>query len=196
MLKVLLVLSVGLSVDRAVAQDGALLWWMVKPSITVLSEDGSSTTASASELGVTDVRVRYESADGSQRGYLSFYGLDSDGESVSYYDGSSGMGGELGIGLPASYFGDLSGLSGTEYSFVLELGNYENGSWARTTMESERASYSELLENRHIAKWESLSMPDGFAWTPGFYSSVPEPNSAMLTLIGAAILALRRKRMI
>jgi hypothetical protein len=188
-------LAVLFSVQCLADGDGALLWWMVKPEITVLDQDGSKTVSSAQELGVTDVRVRYISDEGAT-GYLSFYGLNSDGESVSYYDGSNGMGAELGIGLPASYFGDLSTLSGTQYSFVLELGNYENGSWARTTMVSESKSYSELLANHHISQWDIMDMPEGRGWNPGFYSVVPEPSSGLLTMLGISLLALRRKRRI
>jgi hypothetical protein len=78
----------------------------------------------------------------------------------------------------------------------LELGNYENGSWARTTMVSESKSYSELLANRHISQWDIMDMPEGLGWNPGFYSVVPEPSSGLLTMLGISLLALRRKRRI
>lgn len=178
----------------ASASDGEVLWWMIGAdyqTITAKGSDGSVTTAG--DLGVTDVRVRYDSDDGSSSGYLTFFGINED-ESVSVYDGSLGLGGEYGIGLPGEYFGDLSVLSGTSYSFVIELGNYVDGRWARTSMESERVSYEKLSTSYHITEWKNRYPDYGSAWSPGNYSVVPEPSGGMLVLIGGALLALRRKR--
>lgn len=175
------------------AADGEVLWWTVGEnyrSITATAEDGSVTTAG--DLGVTDVRVRYDSDDGASSGYLTFFGINED-ESVSVYDGSAGLGAEYGMGLPAEYFGDLSGLSGTSYSFVIELGNYTDGRWTRTSMESERVSYGDLVSKNHIVEWKHDYPDYGSAWSPGNYSVVPEPSSGILVLIGGALLALRRR---
>lgn len=175
------------------AGEGEVLWWTIGTDYESLSgtaEDGSVHTAGS--LGVTDARIRYESADGDM-GYLTMLGLNDDG-SVSIYDGSAGLGGEFGMGVPAEYFGSLSGLSGTSYSFVLELGNYANGQWARTSMESQAMSYSSLLNDGHISVWSGTPPIDGSPWSPSVYTVVPEPTNGLLVLIGGALLALRRKR--
>ena len=193
-MKICVLLFSVLATAAAVAAEGEVLWWMVGPdfgSITAKNtEDGTETTAAA--LGVTDVRVRYESGDGTS-GYLSFFGLNEDG-SVSVYDGSTGLGGESGMGLPAEYFGDLSGLSGASYSFVVELGNYADGRWTHTSMESEKVSYDTLVAQKHITAWEHDYPSYGQAWSPSSYTVVPEPSGGILLLIGGALLALRRKR--
>lgn len=173
---------------------GEVLWWLVGDdyqSIVGTAEDGTQTTAG--ELGVTDARLRYDAADGTS-GYLTLFGVNDDG-SVSKYDGSAGLGGEYGMGLPAEYFGSLTGLSGASYSFVLELGNYIDGKWARTSMESESVSYGTLLANNHITAWDSTTPLYGSPWSPSSYTVVPEPSCAMLLVMGGALLALRRRRM-
>lgn len=178
-------------------EGGVVLWWMIGEdyeNITATAADGSGTVT-AGELGVTDMRIRYESDDASDTGYLSFWSVEAD-NSVAYYDGSSGMGGNLGAGLPCEYFGDLGSLSGTAYSFVVELGNYKDGRWAGTAMETDKVKYSELLEAGHIAEWnhDPNSAPAGYYWSPSGFTVVPEPTSGILALVGAALLSLRRGR--
>lgn len=192
-MKICVLLFSVLATAAAAAAEGEVLWWMVGPdfgSITAKNTDGG--TVKAADLGVTDVRVRYESTDGSV-GYLSFFGLNEDG-SVTVYDGSTKLGGEYGMGLPAEYFGDLSGLSGESYNFVVELGNYSDGRWTRTSMESEKVSYGTLLAQKHITAWQNVSPSYGTPWVAGNYSVVPEPTSGLLTVLGIAFLALRRRR--
>ena len=180
-------------VSAVVAGDGEVLWWEIGEnyqSISGSAADGSVVTAG--DLGVTDARIRYFSDDGSQ-GYLTMLGINEDG-SVSVYDGIAGLGAADGMGIPAEYFGSLSGLSGESYSFVIELGNYIDGSWARTSMESEAVSYTELKGDLHIVAWDGQSPKYGSAWSPSSYSVVPEPSGGLLSVLGFAVLALRRKR--
>jgi hypothetical protein len=176
----------------AASGGGEVLWWLVGDnyeSITVTTVGGAVKTAG--ELGVSDVRVRYETESGGS-GYLTLFGVNDDG-SVSVYDGSVSLGGAHGVGLPAEYFGDLSGLSGTSCSFVLELGNWANGAWTKTLFESERVSYQQLLDAGHISKWEGTTPVYGTPWQPGTYV-IPEPTSGLLFLVGGAFLLLRRRR--
>lgn len=175
------------------SEGGEVLWWTVGTdykNITGAGNDGKEYTAG--ELGVTDARIRYEAEDGST-GYLTMLGLNEDG-TVSVYDGSAGLGAEYGMGVPAEYFGRLSDLSGTAYYFVLELGNYLDGEWAHTSMESERVSYDSLLADGHIDEWTGTPPVSGSPWSPGGYTVIPEPSGVLLVLVGSAFLALRRKR--
>lgn len=179
-----LLLSAG-----ALAGDGEVLWWLVGSDYENISATVNGQTVTAGELGVTDARVRYESNDGLSSGYLTIFAVNADG-SVSVYDGSV----DYGVGLPGWYFGDLSELSGTSYSFVIELGSWESGSWVNTALESERVSYETLADNKHISIWENTVPTDGQPWVPEGYGVVPEPSSGIMTLLGMALLALRRKR--
>jgi hypothetical protein len=194
MKRALLVLALSFLAHREACGD--VLWWMIGSdytSIEATTKDGT-TVMTAEELGVSDVRVRYDGNDGS-RGYLTLFGVNQDG-SVSVYDGSLNMGGEHGVGLPAEYFADLSSLSPQDYSysFVIELGNWDNGTWLNTAMESESRTYEELVSLNHIKKWQNTVPTYGQAWTPDGFTVVPEPTSAVLLVFGASLLALRRRR--
>ena len=176
------------SLSCEAADGGEVLWWMIGDnysSIEGTATDG--TTMTAGELKVTDARVRYEGTDGS-KGYLKLYGLDEGGNVYS-------LDGVAGVGLPAEYFADLSGLSGTSYSFVLELGNWDNGNWVHTSMESQAASYESLVANKHISQWHETAPTYGTPWAPTTgYKVVPEPSSGLMLLVGGAFLMLRRRR--
>ena len=176
------------SLSCEAADGGEVLWWMIGDnysSIEGTATDG--TTMTAGELKVTDARVRYEGTDGS-KGYLKLYGLDEGGNVYS-------LDGVAGVGLPAEYFADLSGLSGTSYSFVLELGNWKEGSWVHTSMESQAASYESLVANKHISQWHETTPTYGTPWNPTTgYTVVPEPSSGLMLLVGGAFLMLRRRR--
>ena len=179
------------SLSCEAADGGEVLWWMVGEdygSITGTTTDGSSTTMTAGDLKVTDARIRYVGDDGS-KGYLKLYGLDENGQVHFLENGSAG------VGLPAEFFASLEGLSGTSYSFVLELGNWLNGEWVHTSMESEAASYESLVANKHISQWHETTPTYGTPWSPTTgYTVVPEPSSGLLMLTGGALLLLRRRR--
>jgi hypothetical protein len=169
------------------AEGGEVLWWMVgKNMADVKGTTTDGSIMSAVDLGVTDARIRYEATDGSS-GYLTLLSLNPLNNTVYEIDGAAG------VLVPGQYFADLSGLSGTACNFIIELGNYSNGSWTKS-MESAAASYQTLADNRHITKWELMDGSYGTRWNPQTYSVVPEPTGGFLFLVGGALLMLRRKR--
>ena len=172
------------------AEGGEVLWWLIGTNYeSIKGETAQGTTMTAEQLGVNGARVRYDSDSGS--GYLTLYALDSDDNFVQY-DGVGGV--KLAAECYASLDG-LGGLSATSCSFVIELGSWDNGQWLGTSMEStDLSGYAVLAAANHIAAWKDLDSPYSQPWTPTEFRVVPEPNSALMLLVGGALLALRRKR--
>lgn len=82
-------------------------------------------------------------------------------------------------------------------SFAIELGNWEGGEWV-TLATSGTMSYNDLtvtdVEGKHILQMtDNIDLNNFQPWSPNAYV-VPEPSSGLLALIGAGLLALRRRR--
>lgn len=178
----------ALALSCEAAGGGEVLWWMIGDNYeSIIGTDAKTgETMTAGQLGVTDARIGYEDASGN-RTYLTLYGIDDEG-TVHALEGAAG------VGLPAEYFADLSGISDLGYSFVLELGHWEEDSgWVATSMEAS-ATYQELVAGKHISNWDNTAPTYGTPWTPSNFSVVPEPSSGLMVLVGTALLMLRRKR--
>ena len=178
----------ALTLSREAAGGGEVLWWMIGDNYeSIIGTDAKTgEKMTAGQLGVTDARIGYEDASGN-RTYLTLYGIDDEG-TVHALEGAAG------VGLPAEYFADLSGISDLGYSFVLELGHWEKDSgWVATSMEAS-ATYQELVAGKHISNWDNTAPTYGTPWTPSNFSVVPEPSSGLMVLVGTALLMLRRKR--
>lgn len=154
--------------------------------ITGTAVDGSTYTAA--ELGVNGARIRYEGSDGTS-GYLPIIGVTSSGNNT-LFEGASG------VGVPGGYYAQLGSYAGDAYSYVLELGNWSNGSWTGTKMESSVATYDYLKAQQHIAQWEGMTPSYARPWTPTEFTVVPEPTGGLLILLSGALLALRRRKQI
>ena len=186
---VLMVSAFVASVSCSAAEGGEVLWWMVGDNLDAITgTTKEDNTMNAGQLGVTAARVRWE--NGSEKGWLTLYGLDANGK-VYELEGAGGA------DVPAMFFGNLSDLAGdlTSYSFVLELGNWSDGSWVHTSMESQAASYNQLVTDKHISQWKETTPTYGTPWKPTTgYTVVPEPSSGLMLLVGGAVLMLRRRR--
>ncbi len=85
---------------------------------------------------------------------------------------------------------DLSGLSGTDYSFFIELYSMATGQEVMVG-KSDIAAYNQLTASIYENGMSTLPSLDR-AWAPAI--NVPEPTSGVLMLFGLAALGLRRKR--
>ena len=196
--------AVALTAGVASAGDD-VLYWMVDNSATV-EKDGVTTSISsffenygAPEGSAFAARVRVTGGD-IQDGQDVFLDLYMPGSGVDEGGGAWGVefsdaGGYWGAGVPTgnqSPSGDFS--AGTpEYSFIVELGNIDASDNWTTVATSAAASYAALGNDIH----QTFDINPGqiAVWAPTAFSvPVPEPSSGLLTLIGFAFLALRRKR--
>ena len=97
----------------------------------------------------------------------------------------------MGVNMPlyAALPNDPSSLS-----FAIELGNYNDGTWT-TLATSGSLDYTSLQSAGYTYMPSSgeLALATLTAWAPTAYS-VPEPSSGLLLLLGASLLALKRRR--
>ena len=97
----------------------------------------------------------------------------------------------MGVNMPlyAALPDDPSSLS-----FAIELGNYNDGTWT-TLATSGSLNYTSLQSAGYTYMPSSgdLALATLTAWAPMAYS-VPEPSSGLLMLLGASLLALKRRR--
>ena len=193
-----------------------VLYWMVDDSAQV-TKDGTSQSISdffsdymsSENWSATDssfaARIRVTGGNISGDVFLGLYGRDENdvpyiesGELGMAFDDSGA--GYWGAGVPdgnQSPSGSYS--AGTpEYSFIVEIGNVvwdENSgtaSWVETVATSAAAAYSSL--GAYIHQTFDMNPGQMAVWTPTSFDAVPEPSSGLLTVIGFAFLALRRKR--
>ncbi len=184
-----------------------VLYWMVDDTATVnewwaggrgvigieeffgTPEEGS---AYAARIRVTGGNIQ-EGQDVFLDLYIPGYGIDVGGG--AYGVEFSNVGGYWGAGVPTgnqSPSGDYSAGS-PEYSFMVELGNIDSSDNWTTVATSAAVAYSKL--EQYIHETFDIGPSTLAAWTPVVFTAVPEPSCGLLTALGLALLALRRKRM-
>ena len=197
--------AVALTAGVASAGDD-VLYWMVDSSATV-EKDGVTTSVSsffenygapqdsafAARVRVTGGNIQ-EGQDVFLDLYIPGYGLDEGGGAWGVEFSTAG--GYWGAGVPTgnqSPSGDFS--AGTpEYSFIVELGNIDSSDNWTTVATSAATAYSDLGD--YIHQTFDINPGQLAVWTPTQFTAVPEPSGGLLTLMGVALLALRRKRLV
>lgn len=173
MRKLMAMAIVALSAFAASADD-SYLYWMVN------TDDGT-----AAKFTYDTVQVRaYETAAGVDSGsYLTLY--YGNGAAV----GGTSVGKDLATsGLP--FYASLASAMGSSFSYVVEL--FHDGA---KVGQSESLFFTDAMAENYVAFATSTgTLPAMATWMAGGFRVVPEPNSAVLLLLGCAALALRRKQ--
>ena len=172
----------GVFCTSAAETGDSFLYWMVEDTLNVgekeIKEPYEAKVVAIQGNLNTDDWV-YQGAD-KEYNYLSLYGQP--------YGNTLGDSVRLGEGNNLAYFAGLGG-TGDGWTYFIELYN-ESGIFAH----SDAIYYSQDAVVTLIEGTTNLptGMPlDISSFTP---ASVPEPNSALLMLIGCAALALRRRK--
>lgn len=157
----------------AASADDSYLYWMVD------TDDG---TAAKFDYDTVQVRA-FETAAGVDSGnYLTLY----------YGNGNeAGMSVAAGVataGVP--FYASLASAMGSSFSYVVEL--FHDGA---KVGQSDSIVFTDAMARDYVAFATSTgNLPAMATWMAGGFSAVPEPNSAVLLLLGCAALALRRKK--
>ena len=197
-------IAVVLTAGISSAADNDVLYWMVDGTATVTPMGcDSTTTVSDFFTSLGDeygsdfaARIRVTGGDIAEDTFLHLY---IPGHGVDPGSGELGVefsevGGYWGAGVPTgnqSPSGDYS--AGTpEYSFTVELGAIDADDKWTTVAWSAATAYSEL--GNYIHQTFDMNPQSMAVWTPTQFTYVPEPTSGLLTVIGFALLALRRRK--
>ena len=198
--------AVAMSAAVASAAENDVLYWMVDDSATI---DGTDVREFMNDYDAPSdsyfaARVRVTGGNITEDTFLNLYSFTEDNRvsvepgnlGVDFFDNGAGY---WGAGVPdgnKSPSGDYS--AGTpEYSFIVEIGNVvgvgsDLSSWT-TIASTGPTRYSDLAE--FIQQTQNLGEPLSKIWIPTeFVTPVPEPSGGLLLLVGAAVLALRRRR--
>ena len=174
----------------ALADDEMVLWWLVGTDTD--TEDLSDIIINtfhqgqqtAESMDVHYARMKVVGTDT----YLPVVDLDEDGSIISSFP-ISAIPGE-------AYSSVITPYASAEYSFMIELGNWDanSGTWTMVAM-SDVMSYTQLEDGGHVGVWsgETIDAQNPAAWAVSSYT-VPEPTGGLMFAIGSALLALRRRR--
>ncbi len=193
---IVLLLCMFMSIAYAVDE---VLYWMVEEDTVVHYQDRTSQHMSMLVPENTDsslaARVRVVGGNLTEDTFLNLYA--GNGE---VWDASMGIdfgdfgSGYWGCGVPVGNQAPMSDFASPEFSFIMEIGNYNwnDDNWT-TVASSASQSYNSLAEKDYIHYAFDLYPPSNKVWSPkDFYAPVPEPNTGLLILIGVSMLALKR----
>ena len=194
------------------AGESDVLYWMIdgNASITTDTESGSTATiksffenidtyfpdmsadssAFAARVRVTGGNIQ-EGQDVFLDLYIPNYGIDTGNGDIGVL--FSNAGGYWGAGVPTGNQSPLGDYGSPEYSFMIELGNIDSSDNWTTVATGAATRYSSLGDYIHATF--DINPGQTAVWTPGQFTAVPEPSGGLLTLMGVALLALRRRRM-
>ena len=168
MRKLMMMAIAALCAHAASAEESYLLWMVDEATTGDIQYDAVAVTAFTGD----DV------ASGSLLTLYYGNGNPVDGKKLAWGSDYSGL----------PLYASLSGVADSSYSYVVELflGDALVG-------QSEALLFSNAAAAGNIATATSAgSLPGLAAWTPANFRPVPEPTSALLALLGAVALALRR----
>ncbi len=124
---------------------------------------------------------------GSDAAYAALYATTAGSDAAMLVDGDY----SLANGNTGPFASDLGETTGATYSFFVELYNASGD----TVFVGDSANYDTLVSSGYVSTSGVLTPTyAGASWAAVQTGSVPEPTSGVLLLVGAGMLALRRRR--
>ena len=172
-----------------------VLWFSVDVTTPVVTDTETYSVDTfvdaATGKGINAVRVR-----------VSGSGVPDDTFLMLYFDGVAGWESAEGLTIAelagAQYQpADMDGYASSGNRFTLELGyiDLEDENAEFSAFATAEEAYDKLLASGYTSAG-GISVPSQMPWTPSvYYAPVPEPSSALLLAVGAAAIALRRRRL-
>ena len=183
------------SAVQARAEGDLLLYFQIVDSPTIVNLAGDEVPYGDytwNGYKVNAARVVSMGGGGDKQLHLGYKNANADGTFVDMGAATLPMDSQH---LPMSLYAVLPS-NASELSFAIELGNYDSGTWT-TLATSGSLAYSSLATAQGQTGYTYLdsSNPMSFTvpWAPTAYP-VPEPSSGLLALLGAGLLALKRRR--
>lgn len=186
--------------------EDSFLFWMIDPNATIVGNWGVETRVDAGKyyarVGYADSGTTADQLMSTGLGdhYLNLYAAVDDQSPVPIYDNvgldasnirtyTPDEGGPLGVQSAPVYAGLPPAVTAANYTYWIELLNADNNSVAGY---GSLGMYQDLAA--YISSMQGMATPDMMKAVSAF--AAPEPNSALLLLIGCAALALRRRKQI
>lgn len=178
------------------AADQALFWTF--QDAAVKTYEGTTVHAKDLKLGDMGVNaIRVKAIDDTASKYLDLY--DSIGPGVESFGNIRGLDADTNWIVDPLFAGFGEEYAKAGVKFVIELGNWnldiedfdDDSAWSVLASGS-LTDYSTLLSAQYIQDLAAEDIPP-MIWNGGSFT-VPEPTGGMLTLLGLAMLALRRRR--